>query len=76
MVNLTGTPNLDWAIDQFCGLEANRATSRQELFAIVQALAQSSVPGANGLIYHPYLNPVGVIAPETTIISGLTDLMV
>ena len=63
MVNLTGTPNLDWAIEQFCGLEANVASSRQELFETVQALAQNSAPGANGLIYHPYLNPVGVIAP-------------
>jgi sugar (pentulose or hexulose) kinase len=63
MVNLTGTPNLDWAIAQFCGLEANVASSRQELFETVQALTQNSAPGANGLIYHPYLNPVGVIAP-------------
>jgi len=63
MVNLTGTPNLDWAIEQFCGLEANVASSRQELFETVQALVQNSAPGANGLIYHPYLNPVGVIAP-------------
>jgi sugar (pentulose or hexulose) kinase len=63
MVNLTGTPNLDWVIDQFCGLEANGTASRQRLFDTVQALAQNSVPGANGLIYHPYLNPVGVIAP-------------
>ena len=63
MVNLTGTPNLDWAIEQFCGLEMNSASSRQELFETVQALARNSAPGANGLIYHPYLNPVGVIAP-------------
>ena len=63
MVNLTGTPNLDWAIEQFCGLELNSASSRQELFETVQTLARNSSPGANGLIYHPYLNPVGVIAP-------------
>lgn len=63
MVNLTGTPNLDWTIEQFCGLEASQAASRRELFEIVQTLAQQSSPGANGVIYHPYLNPVGVIAP-------------
>ncbi|GAK58708.1 putative erythritol kinase protein [Candidatus Vecturithrix granuli] len=63
MVNLTGTPNLDWAIEQFCGLEASHAVSRRELFDSVQRLAQQSPPGANGVIYHPYLNPVGVIAP-------------
>ncbi len=63
MVNLTGTPNLDWAIEQFCGLEASRTASRRELFDSVQRLAQHSLPGANGVIYHPYLNPVGVIAP-------------
>ena len=63
MVNLTGTPNLDWTIEQFCGLEASHAASRRELFEMVQTLAQHSPPGANGVIYHPYLNPVGVIAP-------------
>lgn len=63
MVNLTGTTNLDWAIDQLCGLEASRAAHRGELFQAVQALAGQSPPGANGVIYHPYLNPVGVVAP-------------
>ena len=63
MVNLTGTPNLDWVITQFCGQEIDRTSSPQELFETVQALAQHSPPGANGVIYHPYLNPVGVIAP-------------
>ena len=63
MVNLTGTPNLDWGIRQFCGQEMEQTSSQQELFETAQALAQQSPPGANGVIYHPYLNPVGVIAP-------------
>jgi sugar (pentulose or hexulose) kinase len=63
MVNLTGTTNLDWAIDRFCSRETAAASSPPELFAAAERLARQSPPGAGGIIYHPYLNPVGVIAP-------------
>ncbi|PID58209.1 hypothetical protein CSB45_03840 [candidate division KSB3 bacterium] len=63
MVNLTGTPNLDWGIKQFCAWEREVNLSQQGIFETAQTLAQQSPPGANGVIFHPYLHPVGVIAP-------------
>lgn len=63
MVNLAGTSNLDWFIEQFCGLEAAQAPDPTALLARVESLAHQSPPGANGVLFHPYLGNGGVIAP-------------
>jgi sugar (pentulose or hexulose) kinase len=62
-VNVSGTTSLDWAIEQFCRPEKKTATSTNELFAHVEALAMQSPPGAREIIYLPYLSLQGIIAP-------------
>jgi sugar (pentulose or hexulose) kinase len=63
LANIAGTTNLDWFINQFYASERDAAASRAELFAKLENLAQQSEIGARGIIYHPYLSSVGVIAP-------------
>jgi len=59
MVNVLGTPNLDWAIAQFF----SELASSDDLFSHLEACAKSSGFGAKGLVYLPYLSPTGVFAP-------------
>lgn len=63
MVTIAGTTNLDWFVAQFGGLETQAAASKGALFEMLEALAKTSPVGSRGVIYHPYLTPVGVIAP-------------
>lgn len=63
LMNVAGTTNLDWFIDQFCEAEQRAAPTREALFAALEQIADQSEPGARGIIYHPYLSSVGVIAP-------------
>ena len=58
MVNLAGTSNLDWALRTFFKEE-----EAQSSFAKVEQMANSRPVGAGGLVYHPYLSEVGLIAP-------------
>ncbi len=58
MLNVLGTPNLDWAIAQFFSdLPAD------DLFVQLEARAEASGIGANGLIFLPYLSPTGLFTP-------------
>ncbi len=57
MVNVAGTSNLDWVLAR---LLPNAAETR---FADAEAMAAGVAPGADGVIYLPYLSSVGVIAP-------------
>lgn len=63
LTNVAGTTNLDWFIDQFCGLEKAQAASSAELFQRLEAMVNATPPGARGLLYHPYLSAVGIMAP-------------
>lgn len=63
LTNVAGTTNLDWFVDQFCGVEKARSASSAELFAQLEALVETSVPGARGVLYQPYLSAVGIMAP-------------
>lgn len=59
-----GTLNLDWFLNNFCSLEENKAaTSRTNIFDVLEQEAAKVPIGSNGIIYHPYLNKTGVIAP-------------
>jgi sugar (pentulose or hexulose) kinase len=74
MVNLAGTPNLDWARGAlFSELGAGGA-----VFAELERAAASRPAGVDGLLYHPYLSDVGLIAPVVSRgaraqFSGLTS---
>lgn len=63
MVNVSGTTSLDWFVAQFCAAEQAAATSQGDLFARLERLAQESTPGANGVLYLPYLSELGITAP-------------
>jgi len=63
MHNVSGTASLDWAIDQFCQPERAAASGPADLYARVEALAQTSEPGARGVIYLPYLSAQGITTP-------------
>jgi sugar (pentulose or hexulose) kinase len=63
MANVAGTTNLDWFISQFFAHEQAASASTVDLFQNLESLVRQSAPGANGVLYHPYLSPVGVIAP-------------
>ncbi len=59
MVNVAGTLNLDWA---FSALAPDIAT-HPDRFEMMTAMVQAVPPGADGLVYLPYLSESGIIAP-------------
>ncbi len=64
MINVSGTTSMDWFIAQFCAEEVAASRGVQsDLFARLEALAQTSPPGANGVLYLPYLSLQGITAP-------------
>ena len=64
MPSLAGTPNVDWFVDQFCGLERKTAEEENKDFFSVLEKEISKIPaGCEGLVYHPYINPGGERAP-------------
>jgi len=60
MVNNAGTINMDWALNALCPDLSCTATP---LDACAD-LAKQSPPGANGILYIPYLSESGIIAPR------------
>ncbi len=63
MANIAGTTNLDWFAAQFYSHERAAAENEDAFFALLESEAAQSQPGANGLLYLPYLSEAGVIAP-------------
>jgi sugar (pentulose or hexulose) kinase len=63
LTNVAGTTNLDWFIAEFCSLEQSRSKSSVQLFDHLETLVGQSSPGARGVLYHPYLSAVGIMAP-------------
>lgn len=63
MVNVSGTTSLDWFVEHFCAEERRHAASGADLYADLEALASASPPGAQGLLYLPYLSDLGITAP-------------
>ncbi len=59
MVNVAGTLNLDWA---FAALAPDIA-ARPDRFEMMTAMIGEVPPGADGLVYLPYLSESGIIAP-------------
>jgi sugar (pentulose or hexulose) kinase len=58
IANLAGTSNLDWALQAFFPGEEAKPS-----FARVEQMANTRPAGAGGIVYHPYLSEVGLIAP-------------
>ena len=63
LTNVAGTTNLDWFITEFCALEQSQSQSSSQLFDSLEALVSQSPSGARGVLFHPYLSAVGIMAP-------------
>jgi erythritol kinase len=62
--NTSGTMNLDWFIKNFAGEESAEADQLGiSIYEVLDKLAASVSIGAEGVIFHPYLNTTGVAAP-------------
>jgi sugar (pentulose or hexulose) kinase len=55
-VNNAGTMNVDWTLRAFFGDDATD-------FTRLEREAASAPLGANGVVFHPYLSPTGVVSP-------------
>jgi sugar (pentulose or hexulose) kinase len=62
MVNLAGTPNIDWARRTLFSEMADQVAG-VSVYAELERIAAQRPAGVDGLLYHPYLSEVGLIAP-------------
>ncbi|MBM9466556.1 FGGY-family carbohydrate kinase [Nakamurella leprariae] len=59
-----GTLCLDWVMSTFCAATGDQiARGGTTLGAVVDAAMDATVPGNDGLLFHPYLNTAGATAP-------------
>jgi sugar (pentulose or hexulose) kinase len=64
LVNTSGTLSIDWMREQLAAVEVQRAHDEGwNVFELIEAQMQVSLPGARGLIFLPYLNTTGIITP-------------
>jgi erythritol kinase len=61
---MTGTLNLQWFAKEFYAAEVRAfGQDRGKLWDYLETLARQVGPGAEGVIYHPYIDPAGERAP-------------
>lgn len=59
-----GTINLQWFLDQFCQRELAAAEAqRRSVYELVGEMANDVPVGSGGVLFHPYVNTSGVVAP-------------
>jgi sugar (pentulose or hexulose) kinase len=64
LVNTSGTLNLDWMLGVLADEEKRAAAARKiSVFDLVEALIEQVPIGAEGVMYHPYVNTAGVVSP-------------
>lgn len=64
MPSMAGTPNLDWFIREFCDSERKVAKEKgKSIFELLEKKVREVPLGAEGVLYHPYINPGGERAP-------------
>jgi xylulokinase/L-xylulokinase len=64
VINTSGTISLEWFLDQFCANEREAAEAAgRSIYEWAERVAGEVPLGSGGIIYHPYLNTTGVIAP-------------
>jgi sugar (pentulose or hexulose) kinase len=58
------TPNVDWYLKTFGHADrAEAAAAKQDVFQYLEGRLAAIPPGAEGIIYHPYLSPMGERCP-------------
>ena len=64
LVNTSGTLNLDWMLDVLAVAEQERAKADgTDVFDLIEEAIRSIPIGADGVMYHPYVNTAGVVSP-------------
>lgn len=64
MAAMTATPNLDWFVKELGGaLNPGDHNSGESLYSQLDNIVSSVPPGAEGVIFHPYLFPGGERGP-------------
>jgi sugar (pentulose or hexulose) kinase len=64
LTNTAGTMSLEWFMQNFCAEERILANQRgSNVYEILEEEAAGVPIGAGGVIFHPYLNTTGVLAP-------------
>jgi sugar (pentulose or hexulose) kinase len=59
-----GSINLRWFLDTLCEPHKQRAQSQGvSVYELLDADVREAPVGSNGVMYHPFINPAGVIAP-------------
>jgi sugar (pentulose or hexulose) kinase len=60
------TPNLDWYLETMGHADRAQAEAmRQDVFQYLEGKLAEIPPGAEGVVYHPYLSPMGERCPFT-----------
>lgn len=62
MASMAGTPNLDWSVKNLCAGE-RKEKEEEEFYRFLEERMEEIPPGAEGIIYHPYISPGGERAP-------------
>jgi sugar (pentulose or hexulose) kinase len=58
------TPNVDWYLKTFGHADrAEAASANQDVFQYLEGKLSAIAPGADGILYHPYLSPMGERCP-------------
>lgn len=64
VVNTSGTINIDWVVDQLAGEErAAASASGRSVYEHIEETLATVPPGANGVVYLPYLSTAGIVSP-------------
>ncbi|MFI3258422.1 MAG: FGGY family carbohydrate kinase, partial [Spirochaetales bacterium] len=59
MGTMTGMPNIEWAIKTFFSDVLTDIEDTEKLFRYLEKELHKTQPGANGVIYHPYISTSG-----------------
>lgn len=63
MATMSGTLSLDWFLERFFGEDRSRYLSKGEFFSALEKAMEDIPPGAEGVLFLPYISPGGERAP-------------
>ena len=64
LVNTSGTLNLEWMLKVLAVPEVQQAAAEgTNVYALIEAAVKTVPIGADGVVFHPYVNTAGVISP-------------
>nr|MDW8081817.1 FGGY-family carbohydrate kinase [Candidatus Calescibacterium sp.] len=63
MATMSGTLSLDWFLERFFGENRSQYLSKREFFLALEKVLEDVPPGAEGVMFLPYISPGGERAP-------------